>query len=624
MINTENGICSRILTPKQVGPICWFMAAFVAMFYSQRSRKKLIEASKSWNKKKEIFTLLKQVLDDKYLKTESRESKDYEKFSDDTFGKILTLLYKENKYVFPYNPKVIVGGFHSEIYMGKLYKLLNVDYRMYDYCKSNNNLYYSYLNEEFDSMEYKISKKNIQMYVNNNTIFKYSDIDANIRPPEILMVVVREEEVFKGFFPYTIIKEGDTKANLTSMNETIFYKGVEYNLDSTVLANWNINKKNGHAIAGITCKKNKYVYNGWTRTSMDPVMAKIAITRNIPCELMKYDWNIRFNNDFCLNTTICIPDIMKRVNKLKKSDVCFNFSKGKRILVYVRKEVAVNTSIEKDDVIQSKNIPNPIPKIPIKIPINKKDCPEGKVRNPATGRCILIKNAKAAKAAKAAKGKTNIPYHNVVPSPVIKPIPVVPSPVVPSPVVKPIPVVIDKNTADIGMELSVFIYISKDFNFRMTQYYNEIVFVKFGKKVYIEITEGDEMNAPATENGMMDIIMPFDELMKNKYLKKYYELSLMAIGKPNIDANYYNNDMNILKNHYLIDAIYIVEDAFTKIKVAKKGNIYRHFNLSKLKKMKVDADSIEEFNTAYNEKFGVDEETFDELSANYTALINKL
>ena len=37
--------CSRILTPKQVGPICWFMATFVAMFYSQRSRKLLLEAS---------------------------------------------------------------------------------------------------------------------------------------------------------------------------------------------------------------------------------------------------------------------------------------------------------------------------------------------------------------------------------------------------------------------------------------------------------------------------------------------------------------------------------------------------------------------------------------------------
>ena len=122
---TKKGICSRILTPKQVGPICWFMATFVAMFYSQRSRKLLLEASKSWdvkkgifpifwNNRKKLFTLLKQVLDDKYLKTENRESKDYKnykRFSDNTFGKILTLLNRIDKKSFPYIPNYIRGGF---------------------------------------------------------------------------------------------------------------------------------------------------------------------------------------------------------------------------------------------------------------------------------------------------------------------------------------------------------------------------------------------------------------------------------------------------------------------------------------------------------------------------------
>ena len=70
------------------------MATFVAMFYSQRSRRLLLNASTSWKKKK-LFTLLKHVLDDKYLKTASRES-------EDTFGNILSLLYKENNNAFPY------------------------------------------------------------------------------------------------------------------------------------------------------------------------------------------------------------------------------------------------------------------------------------------------------------------------------------------------------------------------------------------------------------------------------------------------------------------------------------------------------------------------------------------
>jgi hypothetical protein len=217
------------------------------------------------------------------------------------------------------------------------------------------------------------------------------------------------------------------------------------------------------------------------------------------------------------------------------------------------------------------------------------------VRNPETGRCILIKNAKAAKAAKpdAAKAAKAV-------------------------VKKPKD---DKN----GVEISIFTYISKDLNFRRTAYYNEMIFVNLGKnKVYIEIIEGDELDAPINE--MLDILMPFDELMKNKYLKKYYELSRMAIGKPDIDTNYYIKDVGKLKNNYhLIDTLYIVEDPLTKTKFAKKGNCVRHFNLAKLKKMTVaDAYSIEEFNEEYNIRYGVDDKTFEDVVEKYTALANQL
>ena len=401
-------VCSRILTPKQVGPICWFMAAFVAMFYSQRSRKKLLDASPSWNKKKPLFTILKHILDDKYLKAASRESEDYRKFSDDTFGKVLSLLYKENNKIFPYNPKANIGGFNPEYYIGRLYKLLNVDYRMYDYNHADNVFAYSFLNEDFNSdILYKVANKTINTYFYMNATYKY--IEAYIKPPQILMVIVREDNKNTGFykdmFPNNIINEGATKDSLKSMKEQIFFKGVEYNLDAVLLANWNINNKNGHAIAGITCKKDRYVYNGWTRTSMDPVMIDKNITRNIPCELMKYDWNIKYNGDFCLNPSKCIPEALK--HQLKDHDICFNFSKGKRVLVYVRKDANAETSaIDKSASkaakpkaakavvpvnVSPRKPPSKSPPKPLKPP---KVCPDGKVLNPKTGRCILVKKNK--------------------------------------------------------------------------------------------------------------------------------------------------------------------------------------------------------------------------------------
>ena len=366
----KKGICSRILTPKQVGPICWFMASFVAMFYSQRSRKILLNASKTWNTRKELFTLLKHVLDDKYLKT-SRESEDYEKFRDDTFGEILSLLYKENSKVFPYNPKTVDSGFTPINYIGKLYKLLNVDYKIYEYSRGiyNSNLYYSYMNEEFDNIRYEIVNRYIKKSYTPNKDVKYSDIEdkykkEEVNPPQVLIINVSNNftrtKDFYDKFPHTIINEGDTKENLTSMRDKIKYQGSEYNLDSVILANFNIRKNPGHTIAGITCKREKFLYNGWTRESMDPVMANKELTRNIPCELMKYNWNIRRgDNSFCLNTKKCIPEILKDndFDNDFDNELCFNFGFGDRILIYVRKknatvDTSLDTSIEKEDDIQ--------------------------------------------------------------------------------------------------------------------------------------------------------------------------------------------------------------------------------------------------------------------------------
>ena len=82
---------------------------------------------------------------------------------------------------------------------------------------------------------------------------------------------------------------------------------------------------------------------------MDPAMAKRGITRNMPCELMKYEWNTVFDNDICLNTTKCIPDILRTQNK---KHYCFNFSWGRRVLIYVRNDAKSATSSSRS-VLQS-------------------------------------------------------------------------------------------------------------------------------------------------------------------------------------------------------------------------------------------------------------------------------
>jgi len=305
-------------------------------------KKSLLEALKTEN---ELFSLLEQVLNDKYLKTMT--STDYDKASEETFIKILEYLNKHDPLSFPYNPKTH-SGFRPKNYIGKLYKLLNVDYKIFDYNKRKDLLFYSYLNMEFDSVVYKTKGKKLLDNLKKNT-FKYNDEDMNA--PKILMVIVHDDEdstidsiQYNFLFKNSIISDDGTKKDITSMNDKILYRGSEYHLDSVILANWNIIEHGqGHAIAGITCKGNKYVYNGWARTSKDPAMANAKFKQDIPCQLMRYDWDIKQDGEFCLSRKNC--KLVKQTGfKANISDLCFNFNTGRRILVYVSKDSITVTS----------------------------------------------------------------------------------------------------------------------------------------------------------------------------------------------------------------------------------------------------------------------------------------
>ena len=112
------------------------------------------------------------------------------------------------------------------------------------------------------------------------------------------------------------------------------------------------------------------------------------------------------------------------------------------------------------------------------------------------------------------------------------------------------------------MQTSVFTYLAKNYYLNTSSSVKVLLFVKLDDNKVI-------VKASRPGKGMgIDIVMSYDQLMTHKYLKAYYELSLKAIGKPNLDPEY-----GVLgpKEADAIDAIYIVEDVLTKEKVAKKG-----------------------------------------------------
>jgi len=149
-----------------------------------------------------------------------------------------------------------------------------------------------------------------------------------------------------------------------------------------------------------------------------------------------------------------------------------------------------------------------------------------------------------------------------------------------------------------------------------------LIFIKFDNKVYIEVSNSISLF----------VILSFEELMKHKQLKIYYELSLTAIGKPNIDPNYYGSkNPDYVPKKYekdydiYIDTIYIIENVLTHKQEAKKGNCYQAINLKKLKNMKVSTDAkIKEFFTNFNNKYAIEEENFEEKAIVYRTLVNTL
>ena len=181
------------------------------------------------------------------------------------------------------------------------------------------------------------------------------------------------------------------------------------------------------------------------------------------------------------------------------------------------------------------------------------------------------------------------------------------------------PIDCKQQTFNNKMQTSVFTYLAKNYNRNTSTSVKVLLFVKLDDDTVF-------VKASTPGRGMgIDAMMSYDQLMKHKYLKAYYELSLTAIGKPNLDPEYglQDDDAKYYEDtkEFFIDAMYIIEDILTKEKVAKKGDSYHSEYLREDTTVATDAE-LAEFNVAYDAKF--DETNFDDRIATYKALVSQL
>ena len=378
----RSDFCTKRLTifPQYKGT-CWFNALLMATLYSQRSRKLILSKSDAWDIRIKIFKVFRHILKHKYVKSKYPE-KDFKFFDEVRPENILQMLYRFNRNEFMFNK--YNRGFATECYISQFYRLLGASCMML--LKSNDTIMYDPYNH-IKSVKF-LKKRQFSVsfdYKKISTIQNY----LNDVPDVLLVRIKNSDNILRDY----VSNNHTNNNNVNSLENTIVYNNIEYELDSVILSNWN-QTPSGHSIAGITCKNKRYVYNGWTINSIDPALKSKSGLSKIPCELMDFEWDLKKNVEFCINAKECKLD--KIFNDVPNR-TCFSFNKGKRILVYIKKNVNKLKSPSLSKTPDYVSLNKKSPKITImKSNVNitqKPDCPDGKVRDPKTKRCISLATA---------------------------------------------------------------------------------------------------------------------------------------------------------------------------------------------------------------------------------------
>jgi len=358
---TSNDKCLNLsVIPQYYGLVCWFNAILSVTIYSQGVRNYLLKEAKKWNKKNEFLMIIKTLLI--YYK--------YPKKMEQLFDKITTymILLKMLKI---YNDKFLIDRFKLQVkynhiaaigyhhkYIINLFKYMNVNcldityinnkyylniqnqYFIY-YDKENkkeyNNFQKSFITKNLETFKEIISKNKKSLKKIPNIIFLTHENLHNHFKTKLFPKINNQEKTNIDLYDskhYNFnIKGIDTYDDIIELN------GYKYKLDACLLTNYNVkNFDINHEIAGITCNNNHYIYNGI-----------ISDDKYNICPLIKYDWDLKTDNNFCFAEKLCKT---KDVNKDDEhNNYCFSFAKSNRLLVYTRINDLKSKSKSKSEIL---------------------------------------------------------------------------------------------------------------------------------------------------------------------------------------------------------------------------------------------------------------------------------
>ena len=346
-------VCKRVVTIPQAdnSNVCWFNAIIMALLYSQHSRNVLLNGKNSLSERKDkISKILHQILTRQFIKNEYEE--DYFKYmriekilkyldlfpNKESLDIVLQRGYNSSLPIHKFINKLGKTSLNLNVYRGELYGNLNLLFENIDIFKKAENTQAKALEIQQEILK-QVKTITASNFTNNPDYIVVNTIDHEIP--------LNKQSLYNSLFIETIslLKRNRliqtislntyeiSTLGIRTLEDKILYNGDTYILDSCILGNFNKVGTVGHAISGITCNNNRYVYNGTFRhrgTLANPHV----ITKRAQCDLMKFDWNIRTENKFCLNPRIC--DIYL-TEEIPADNLCFSFDKGARTMIYVKK-----------------------------------------------------------------------------------------------------------------------------------------------------------------------------------------------------------------------------------------------------------------------------------------------
>jgi|LakMenEpi03Aug12_release.lakeMendotaPanAssembly.Ray.scaffolds.fasta_scaffold312333_2 hypothetical protein len=298
----------------------------MASLYSENSRDMIIKKAKSWDRSNKYKSLIKKIVNKN--KQKSDISNEISLLNPDE-------IFIENMFFLkdPQNKKT----FGQDLKKNSLNKLSWNDDFIIDFYRGlglscldiyiNDNKYYLNL---YKFIKWNLTKENYETDLNNST---FRNIDKeNIIPenPDVLIVfnntlnssiidkyIQPLSKIFKKINLIDQFLPTDDKFNFfQDIKEEVSINDNVYILDSVLL------RIGDKSIVGFRCDGEKYVYNNFSSSDDNP------------CSVIKFDWSYN-EGIFCYNPIKCqLED--ENINDI--NDYCFDFNKGDKTLIYIKKD----------------------------------------------------------------------------------------------------------------------------------------------------------------------------------------------------------------------------------------------------------------------------------------------